>query len=175
MKKILVLLTIFATMFSFAACKKEPVIGYDPEMPQEWKDAIEAEKNSTTTVVARTYDFDGIWRLQSTGEYYQIYDGYIFILDRLDAGEGEYTFWGSTIADQKIDKEIAASMSSSGGNGLATDDVINQHGYKEGVGAFEAVTTVINSSTTKTVTENGEEFIFAFVKECDGYPEGFEA
>lgn len=173
MRKIIVLIMVVIAALSFAACEKEPIIGYQAEIPQEWIDEEEAEKNNPYTELNRTADLDGIWQNEATGKYYQLYNGHIFALDRIDAQEDEYDWWGTVVAVQKVKKEVAAEYNAEAENELKNEENFSlffSANYTETAGGN---TTMIGSGRTKTVLDDGKEYTFKFIKAVDDWPKGF--
>ena len=174
MKKLITLIIAMAIVFSFASCGKKEIVGYDPEVPQEWKDAWEEEKNSPTTEVIRTTDFAGIWQNELTGEYYHMYNGEIYLIDRPDATEEEVQEWGIATIVQEVKKEVAHEYTSGGSHELVSGE--EQDLYYESVLKTEAVEkiVVIDSDRTKVITESGREITFKFIQKVTDHPAGFE-
>ena len=173
MKKILALFIALIATVSFTACEKEPVIGYQPEIPQEWIDEAEKEKNNPYTELVRTADFDGIWQNEATGEYYHFYSGHVFLLDKLDAGVDEYQLWGTAVAVQTVEKEIAANYDIEAENEIKADDVFTMYFNPAYTSTTDGTTNLIGENRTKTVTAEGKEYIFKLVREVDEWPEGY--
>ena len=172
MKKIFAVFAIAVIMFSFTACKKEPVIGYEPQMPQGLIDETERQKNSPTAEIVRTADFDGIWKHEATDKYYYIYNGIIFLLDRLDAGEEEYEVWGNVVAVQTVEKVIAEKYDVDDKE-LESEDVFTMYISGNYSSSSEGTTVVIGENRTKTVTNDGKEYIFKLIRTVDDWPEGY--
>ena len=75
---------------------KKPVIGYQPDIPQEWYEQIEAEKNSPTVTFVRTYDLHGVWKQRGTGKYYNVNtNGNIYDVNTPDEEPNEFGQWGT--------------------------------------------------------------------------------
>lgn len=146
---------------------KAPAIGYQPDIPQEWFDQIEAEKNSPTVKFVRTYDLHGVWRNCSTGEYFNVSNnGSIYKVNSPD-DEVDYLddTWGSVLAEQIIDRKIAENLLLGGGNALAAGDkytlIINSM-YTD---IYDVTAEIIDGKTVKSITSEGNELIFERVQE----------
>ncbi len=173
MKKVFLMLFFGFIVMTSTACEKKEVIGYVPEIPQQWIDAQKEEEQNPMTEMTVTLEFDGIWQRNETGLYYHLYNGQIYTMkDRNASKESDFLFWGDTVATIEVPKEDVKN------NNVETDfeqDMeITQHyfGGKEGSG--RATTTIIDDTHTKTVTEDGRVFTFTFVEEVDGPPAGIE-
>ena len=167
MRKIIVLLLAAAAAVSFTACKK------DPEIPPEWAEETEKAANSPIKEVNRTTDFDGVWKSETTGDYYYFYNGHIFLMDNSDSGENEYYLWGTTVIIQSVEKEKAEEYET-GNKKLEAGEEFAQHYNSQMVIPVEATTTVITENKVKTVTANGDEFVYTFVESVDDWPAGYD-
>ena len=157
MKKITALFIAIMTIFSFAACEKKQIIGYEPEISQEWIE--EMEKYENTEVVVTT-EFDGIWQNERTGKYYHFYNGHLFELDKVDAGADEYSLWGTVVVFHPTQKELE-------------EKVFSVHYNLRDIQTADGTTTLIDEDRTKTVTVDGKERIFRFVQDVYDWPEGY--
>lgn len=175
MKKLIAISIIFILALSFAGCKKEPVVLYDPEIPQEWIDATEEEAKKTTTGLTRTNDFNGVWKHKESGDYFHCFEGTIYVIDNLNPSLGKTVFWGTTQSVQEVEKTFASGYDYTIKNEFNPGDTLVQYYSSSYAGeSLETITTVIDSTHTKTVTSTGREFNFEFVKEVDGPPSAYD-
>ena len=147
---------------------KAPVIGYQPDIPQEWYEQIEAEKNSPTVTFVRTYDLHGVWRQRGTGEYYNVSNnGTIYKVNRPDDETENLDPWGSLLAEQIIDRKIAENLLRGGGNALVAGDKYTLLINSMYTDIYNATAEIIDEKTVKTITSEGDELIFERVREIE--------
>lgn len=172
MKKLLALFIAVVTLVSFTACEKKEIIGYEPEIPPEWAEEEEKMKNDPTTEINRMNDFNGIWQNVADGKYYHIFGGRIYLLDKLDAGAGDYIEWGTIVAPQRVEKEFAENYNPAGGNNIRPDDVITVDIRTSYSSVYQVTATLIDENRIKTVDTDGKEYIFKLIEIVYNYPEG---
>ncbi|MBR5587079.1 MAG: hypothetical protein IKW02_03860 [Clostridia bacterium] len=170
MKKTLALLIALVSAFSFTACKKEPIIGYEPEIPKEWAEEAEKEKNNPYTEIIKTTAFDGVWREASTGKLYYFYNGHIFEMENVE-DTSEIPLWGMVVIAQTVEKvkkdEYESKLGYEAGEEFAayinsTNSEIN-----------EAKLIAVEEGKVKAVLPDEKEIVFKYVKAVETWPEGF--
>lgn len=174
MKNLIAFIMALTVVLSFVSCGKKEIVGYDPEVPQEWIDAFEEREKMPTREVIRTGDFAGIWQNEITGEYFHMYNGEIYLVDRPDASEDEVEQWGTATLVQVVDKEIAYKYELGDMSELVPGE--EQKLYHSSISETESVEKVVilENNRTKVVTTSGREITFKFIKEVTDHAAGFE-
>ena len=170
MKKLMVLLIAIISALSFTACKKEPIVGYEPEIPEEWYEEAEREKNNPNTEIVKTTAFDGVWQKVSTGEFYYFYNGHIFEVDSPD-DSAEAPLWGTVVILQNVLKEEAADYEAKIGYEPGEEYIVHiSSSYSE---ISEVKLVGMEGDRVKTILPDGKENVYKFVKTVEVWPEGF--
>lgn len=173
MKKILALILVIISTLSFAACKKEPVIGYEPKIPPEWAEEEERQNNEEYGESIRTIAFDGIWKEVSTGKSFYVFNGFIFVPETGEENSERYVEWGTMVAIQMVEKERVDTVSGLGRDSFNVGDKVKlliNSGYTS---ILNAEITVISADKMKVTAEDGTEGVFKFVGDVDGWPIGY--
>lgn len=173
MKRLIAFVLALTAMVSFASCGNKEIMGYDPEVPQEWIDAIEEEKNSPTTEVVRTGDFNGIWQNELTGEYFHVIEGEIYCVKRPEATEEEVQPWGSATIVQVVNKEDVMKYMGGINELIPGEEQQVYHSAYEDKEMVEKM-VVLEEGRTKVITESGREITFKFIQEVTDGPAGYE-
>jgi len=172
-KKILVFILLVITLLSLAACKKEPIIGYEPKIPPEWAEEEEREKNEKYAEAIRTLAFDGVWKNVSSGKSFYVFNGFIFDSEILEDGTKSYFEWGTIVALQMVEKEKVDEINGAGRESLESGEKIQlilNSGYTN---ITNAEITVVSDEKIKVTASDGTEEVYQFVDEVDGWPKGY--
>ena len=171
MKKILVLIIAIVSAFSFASCKKKPIIGYEPEIPPEWQEEAEKEKNNPYTELVKTTTFDGVWKQVSTGKLYYFYNGHIFEVDSAD-DIAEAPLWGTVVIVQTVEKEKLEEYENKMSYEAGEEIVVNVNSSYSDINKVKLI--AVEEGKVKIVLPDGNEQVYKFIKTAEVWPEGFQ-